>query len=248
MKQKVILILCVVLLLAGSLIWRLAAEQRSAEKDANGAAQLAPEMLPTASPEPTVAMLVDMQPVKTKSAGMGDGSRLDIHDAAGNMLFYEVESWQVYENWELAGAEKTGLRRVSGSSKELGVFPEELPALLEDESVLMVTVSVALQDGDGMQSTMAQALALGELCAQDGGQAEEIRACFYFDLGHYERGKTLEECWQYELPAKGEAMTVTLGFVLSKAEREMAEQSRLVLLAPNETGEHTGEYMPLIAA
>lgn len=248
MKQKVVLILVLALLLAGSLIWRLSVEQHSAEKAASDAAQSTPEMPTTASPEPTIATREDAQSAETQSTGVGDGSRLDVRDAAGNMLSYEVESWQIYENWETAGAEETGLRRVSGPSEELGVFPEELPMLLEDESVLMVTISVTRQDGDGTQSTMAPAPALGELCAQNSGEAEEVRACFYFDQGHYESGKTLEECWQYELPAKGDSMTVTLGFVLGEAEREAAAQDRLVLLAPNETGEHTGEYVSLIVA
>lgn len=249
MKQKVILILCVVLLLAGSLIWRLAAE-RSAEQTADDVPQPTPEMVvsTTASPEPTIAIQEDTPPDETPCAGVGDGSRLDSSDAAGNVLSYEVESWQVYESWETAGAEETGLRRVPGASEELGVFPDELPALLEGESVLMVTVSVTRQDGDGTQSTMAQTLALGALRAEEDGQMEEIRACFYFDRGHYEPDKTLEECWQYELPAKGDSMTVTLGFVLGETEREAAEQGRLVLLVPHETGEQPTEYLPLIAA
>lgn len=248
MKQKVILILCVVLLLAGSLIWRLAAE-RSAEQAAD-VAQPTPETVvsATASPEPTIAIPEDTQPDETPCAGVGDGSRLDSSDAAGNVLSYEVEVWQVYEDWETAEAEEPELRRVPGASEELGVFPDELPALLEGESVLMVTVSVTRQDGDGTQSTMAQALALGELRAEKDGQAEEVRACFYFDRGHYEPDKTLEECWQYELPARGDSMTVTLGFVLSETEREAAEQGRLVLLVPYETGEQPTEYLPLIAA
>lgn len=247
MKQKVILILCVVLLLAGSLIWRLAAE-RSAEQAAD-VPQPTPEMevSATASPEPTIAIPEDTPPDETQCAGVGDGSRLDSSDTAGNVLSYEVEAWQVYESWETAGAEEPGLRRVPGASEELGVFPDELPALLEGESVLMVTVSVTRQEGDGARSTMAQALALGALRAED-GQTEEVRACFYFNRGRYEPEKTLEECWQYELPTKGDSMTVTLGFVLGETEQEAAEQGRLVLLVPYETGEQPGEYLPLIAA
>lgn len=245
MKKKVVLILCMVLLLAGSLVWRLSVEQRGAEMAASDAPQLTAEPVPTASPELIIEAEIETEMSEAEIAGVGDGGRLDVSDTAGNALSYEVDSWQTYESWETAGAAEAGLRRVPGPSEELGAFPEMLPLLLEDESVLMVTVSVTRREGDSAQTTMAQALAMGVLRAEEDGEAEEIRACFYFDRGYYEPDKSLEECWQYELPAGGEALAVTLGFVLNEAEREAAQQGRLVLLALNETGESTGEYLPL---
>ncbi len=248
MKKKIVLILCVVLLLAGSLVWRLSVEQRRAEMAAESVPTPTAEAVPTESAEPIIEAEMETEISETPHAGVGDGSRLDVSDAAGNALSYEVDSWQLYESWETAGAAEAGLRRVPGPSEELGVFPETLPGLYEGESVLMVTVSVTRQEGDSAQTTMAQALALGQLHGEADGEAEEIRACFYFDRGHYEPDKSLEENWQYELPAKGEPLSVTLGFVLSEPEREAARQGRLVLLVPEERGATEGEYLPLISA
>lgn len=185
-------------------------------------------------------------------SGVGDDSQFEITWSEGLTVRYEVSSWSLYDSWEDAHANQDGIRRVAGASEEYMVFPDEIPQITDDESLLTVDIAVTKVDGMMDESSMENVVSLAEVLSEsDGVQISELSPCFYFNLGNYAEDKELLDAWRYSLPSEGDSMLVTVGFVVNSNERAMAEKGQLALIVPDDqvgSVRYMGEtsYLPLV--